>query len=404
MENKENLIEKIRIKYEKIKPHLNEKTLRIWAALEAVSIGRGGITTVSFSTTLSRTTIHQGIRELECENCQDKERIRQTGGGRKKLIETDETLITDLQRIVETSTLGDPESPLLWTSKSTTKIAEELKKQGHKVSQRSVYDLLDSLGYSLQGNKKTKEGSTHEDRDEQFQFISREVKKFQENLQPVISVDAKKKELIGEFKNSGREWQNKGNPVEVNVYDFIDKELGKAAPYGIYDITANKGWVNVGIDHDTSEFAVESIRRWWYGMGKSMYPDATEILITADGGGSNGSRVRLWKYELQKLADEIRCNIQVCHFPPGTSKWNKIEHRMFSYISINWRGKPLTSHEVIINLISNTKTNAGLEIKSVLDKNRYETGKKISDEELELLNIKKLDFHGEWNYILEKRH
>jgi len=403
MKNEEKLIEQIKIKYEKLKPYLNQKTLRIWAAVEAISIGRGGVSAVSSSTSISRTTIYQGIDDLESNDNSDNKRIRQTGGGRKKLIETDDTLIIDLQKIVEASTLGDPESPLLWTSKSTTKIAEELKTMNHKVSQRSVCDLLNSLGYSLQGNKKTKEGSSHEDRDAQFQFISQEIKKFQANVQPVISVDTKKKELIGEFKNNGREWQNKGKPVEVNVYDFIDKKLGKVAPYGIYDISANKGWVNVGIDHDTSEFAVESIRRWWYGMGKLMYPNATEILITADGGGSNGSRVRLWKYELQKLADEIGCNIQVCHFPPGTSKWNKIEHSMFSYISINWRGRPLISHEVVIKLISNTKTSNGLEIKSVLDDNQYETGKKISDKDLKLLNIKKLDFHGEWNYILGKR-
>jgi transposase len=400
-------VEKIKVKYGHLSSYLDEKVLRLWAAVEAQSLGRGGITQVAEATSLSRTTIYVGMSELESGGPGVESRlpgkIRRAGGGRKKLKEKDSSLLQDLDELLEPATRGDPEIPLRWTCKSTTKLAEELTARGHPVSQRTVCDLLDELGYSLQGNRKTKEGSSHPDRDQQFMHISEKVKELQSIGQPVISVDTKKKEMIGEFKNGGQEWEKKGKPVEVNVYDFPDPVLGKAIPYGVYDITANKGWVNVGIDHDTSEFAVESIRRWWREMGSPLYPDAKELLITADGGGSNGSRVRLWKLELQKLADELGMAINVCHFPPGTSKWNKIEHKMFSFISQNWRGRPLITREVVVNLISNTRTKKGLEITAKLDINSYKTGIKVSDEELQKIFIEKDDFHGEWNYKIKPK-
>ncbi|MDP3184896.1 MAG: ISAzo13 family transposase [Anaerolineales bacterium] len=400
-------VEKIKVKYEHLRSHMDEKVLRLWAAVEAQSLGRGGITQVAAATLLSRTTIYVGMSELESGGPGVESRlpgrIRRTGGGRKKLKEKDPSLLQDLDELLEPATRGDPETPLRWTCKSTTKLAEELTARGHPISQRTVCDLLDELGYSLQGNRKTKEGSSHPDRDQQFVHISEKVKELQSIGQPVISVDTKKKEMIGEFKNGGQEWEKKGKPVEVNVYDFPDPILGKAIPYGVYDITANKGWVNVGIDHDTSEFAVESIRRWWREMGSPLYPDAKELLITADGGGSNGSRVRLWKLELQNLADELGMDINVCHFPPGTSKWNKIEHKMFSFISQNWRGRPLITREVVVNLISNTRTKKGLEITAKLDINSYKTGIKVSDQELQKIAIEKDDFHGEWNYKIKPR-
>ncbi len=400
-------VEKIKVKYGHLRSYLDEKVLRLWAAVEAKSLGRGGISQVAEATSLSRTTIYVGISELESGGSVDEARlpgkVRRSGGGRKKLKEKDPFLLQALDELLEPATRGDPETPLRWTCKSTTKLAEELTARGHPVSQRTVCDLLEELGYSLQANRKTKEGSSHPDRDQQFRHISEKVKELQSMGQPVISVDTKKKEIIGEFKNGGQEWEKKGKPVEVNVHDFPDPVLGKAIPYGVYDITANKGWVNVGIDHDTSEFAVESIRRWWREMGSPLYPGAKELLITADGGGSNGSRVRLWKLELQKLADELGMNINVCHFPPGTSKWNKIEHKMFSFISQNWRGRPLITREVIVNLISNTKTNKGLEIKAKLDTNSYKTGIKVSDEEFKEIVIEKDDFHGEWNYKIKPK-
>ncbi len=400
-------VEKIKVKYGYLRSYLDENVLRLWAAVEARSLGRGGITQVAEATSLSRTTIYVGMSELESGGPSVEERlpgkIRRVGGGRKKLKEKDPCLLQDLDELLEPATRGDPETPLRWTCKSTTKLAEELTARGHPVSQRTVCDLLAELGYSLQSNRKAKEGSSHPDRDQQFIHISEKVKEFQFIGQPVISVDAKKKEIIGEYKNNGQEWEKKGKPVEVNVYDFPDPVLGKAIPYGVYDITANKGWVNVGIDHDTSEFAVESIRRWWREMGSLLYPAAKELLITADGGGSNGSRVRLWKLELQKLADELCMTINVCHFPPGTSKWNKIEHKMFSFISQNWRGRPLITREVVVNLISNTRTKKGLEITAKLDINSYKTGIKVSDDELKKIAIDKDDFHGEWNYKIKPK-
>lgn len=394
-------------KFSQISPYLNEKALRIWAAIEALSIGRGGITFVSKATGIARSTIHIGISELERTNDNDEEsgkvitkceRIRRVGGGRKTIVENDSTLKKDLELLVESATRGDPESPLKWTSKSTYKLADELNVMGHKVSQRTVYTLLESMEYSMQSNRKIKEGLDNPDRDAQFHYISEKVKQFQSRNQPVISVDTKKKELIGEFKNNGQEWRKKGDPIPTNVHDFPDKELGKVAPYGIYDLTQNKGWVSVGISHDTAEFAVSSIRSWWKEMGQEAYPNATELLITADGGGSNGSRVGLWKKELRKLSDELGLEINVCHFPPGTSKWNKIEHKMFCHITKNWRGRPLISYETVVNLIANTTTKTGLSIKAKLDTKQYEKGMKVTKIELENLGIIKDDFHGEWNY------
>ncbi len=397
---KEENIQTIKSKFEGLSHFLNEKSLRMWAAVESQSLGHGGVSMVSKATGLSRTTIHAGMNELNRKeiNSGSKQRLRKIGGGRKKLTEKTPEIIQHLEALVEPVTRGDPESSLRWTCKSTAILAEELQKRGFSISQRKVWGLLSDLGYSLQSNKKTKEGDDHPDRDMQFFFIYEKIKKFQKACLPVISVDTKKKELIGEYKNNGREWQPKGQPIEVNGHDFPDKELGKVAPYGVYDITANKGWVSVGIDHDTAEFAVASIRRWWREMGQIDYMGVKDILITADCGGSNGYRVRLWKSELQKLANELNIRLHVSHLPPGTSKWNKIEHRMFSYISKNWRGKPLTSREVVVNLISNTKTKTGLEIKAGLDANNYQKGIKISDKEFESILVEKDKFHGDWNY------
>lgn len=359
------------------------------------------------ATGLSRTTIYQAISELNQQNRDLDGRvlgaIRQPGGGRKPLRQADPQLVKDLQKLVESSTRGDPQSPLLWTSKSTTKLAEELQEMGHAVSQSSVWRLLNAMDYSLQANRKVHEGDNEPERDEQFLHIAKRVKQFQGHHQPVISVDAKKKELLGEYKNQGKEWHSKGNPIEVNVYDFVDEKRGKALPYGVYDLYLNQGWVNVGIDHDTAQFAVESIRRWWCEMGCPLYPHAQQLLITADCGGSNGYRVRLWKLELQHLADETGLEIEVCHFPPGTSKWNKIEHQMFCHISQNWRGRPLTSRQVVINLINHTQTKQGLRIQAKLDKHHYKTKIKVNEEEFNAISIERDLFHGEWNYRIKPR-
>ncbi|MDP1609522.1 MAG: ISAzo13 family transposase [Sulfuritalea sp.] len=397
----------VREKLDLLDPLFDEQTRRLWAAAEAQVIGRSGVSLVARATGLSRTTIHQGIKDLvvlhEANGPERKKRIRAAGGGRKPINEYDPTLRNDLERLVDPVTRGDPESPLRWTCKSTRQLAAALEEQGHVVGRQKVADLLAELGYSLQANRKTKEGSAdHPDRDQQFNYINEQATAFQNQKQPVISVDTKKKELVGEFKNAGQEWQPKGDPVQVQGHDFPDPQLGKANPYGVYDQNANVGWVSVGTDHDTSEFAVESIRRWWNNMGRARYPDATELLITADGGGSNGYRVRLWKVALQRFANETGLRISVCHFPPGTSKWNKIEHRMFSYISMNWRGKPLVSHEVIVNLIGSTTTQSGLTISAELDTNIYPKGIRVSDDELEMVNLTKAAFHGEWNYIIAK--
>jgi transposase len=392
-------------KFSKLQAMMNEKLKRRWAACEALAIGRGGISIVSRATGMSRSTIRKGIREIQEEypglvDHISGKRIRRPGGGRRRLVEHDPTLEEDLRKLVEPATRGEPTSALLWTSKSTRKLAQELKRMGHQVSYRTVARMLQDLGFSLQANRKTREGKQHPDRDAQFEYINKQVKSFQRRGQPVISVDAKKRELVGDFKNSGREWRPKGQPEHVRTHDFRDKELGVAIPYGVYDTTQNNGWVSVGIDHNTAEFAVESIRRWWRQMGSQSYPSATGLLITADAGGSNGSRCRLWKVSLQALANELGIRITVCHFPPGTSKWNKIEHRMFCHITENWRGRPLVSHAVIVNLIGSTTTEAGLTIKAQLDTNRYETGIKVSDEEMRRLNVRKHTFHGDWNYTI----
>ena len=394
----------IEAKYQALSARLDEATLRLWAAVEARSLGRGGVSAVAKAAGLSRTTIHAGLLDLKkalsepVRRTDRSTRIRAEGAGRKTLVSLDETLLRDLDALVEPTTRGDPMSGLRWTCKSTYRLAEELKSTGHQVGQRTVCDLLSQLGYSLQATRKTREGAQHAERDGQFAHIAKTVAQYQATGDPVISVDTKKKELIGEFKNAGREWQPAGSPSLVRVYDFIDPELGKVAPYGVYDLSTNTGWVNVGIDHDTAEFAVQSIRQWWYEMGVSSYARASRLLITADGGGSNGHRVRLWRMELQKLANELGLPIELCHFPPGTSKWNKIEHRMFCHITQNWRGRPLVSREVVVNLIANTTSRQGLRIQAAIDENSYAKGIKITDAQLASLSIERLEFHGEWNY------
>jgi transposase len=397
-------IDTIKAKYDRLQLVLNERSLRIWCATEAHAIGYGGVTAVHRATRVSRITITNGLKELRQDTSLDSSRIRKPGGGRKKLTDTREGLLESLDKLIEPATRGDPENPLRWSSKSTTKLAEELTKEGYNISQKSVYNLLKDQNYSLKSNKKTKEGKEdHPDRDAQFQHINKKTKEFQKNKNPVLSVDTKKKENIGNFKNQGREWMPRGEWEEVNTHDFPDKTLGKAAPYGIYDMTRNEGWVNVGISHDTAEFAVNSIRTWWNNMGKELYKNCTEIMVTADCGGSNSYKTKLWKFELQKFADEIGKSITICHFPPGTSKWNKIEHRMFSHISQNWRGKPLVSLETIVELIGNTTTTTGLKIQTSVDKNHYEKGRKISDEDFESINIRRSKFQGNWNYTIRPR-
>jgi hypothetical protein len=398
-------MEAVRTKYQLLQPLMTERLRRQWAACEAQTLGRGGVTLVAQATGLSRTTIWAGRKELQRRARQPRddlapERVRAPGGGRHLIEDDDPTLRTALLALVEASTRGDPQSPLCWTSKSTRKLAEELAAQGHAISHQTVAALLTDWGYSLQANRKTKEGHDHPDRDAQFEYIAQQVRAFQAEGQPVISVDAKKKELIGDFRNPGREWHRRGHPEEVRAKDFKDKELGKAIPEGVYDLSRNEGWVSVGVDHDTAEFAVASIRRWWEEMGSAVYPRARRLLITADAGGSNGYRTRLWKVELQGLADALGLRITVCHFPPGTSKWNKIEHRMFCYITKNWRGKPLRSRGIIVNLIGNTTTKAGLQIQAELDTNTYRTGIKVSAEELAAVRLEKASFHGEWNYTI----
>jgi hypothetical protein len=398
----------IRSKYTSPESVLDERARRLWAATEARAIGRGGISRVAEATGLSRITIKAGLTELglpvaPTDREAARQRVRRPGGGRKALVEHDPDLLRDLEALVDPVTRGDPMSPLRWTCKSAAKLAAELRARGHTASERSVNRPLHVLGYSLRSNRKTIEGKGHPDRDAQFQHINRRVKAFQRQGQPVVSVDAKKKELVGRFRNGGREWQPKGQPEEVEVYDFVKEDLGKALPYGIYDQTADTGWVSVGVDRDTAEFAVETLRRWWRNMGRQVYPKAERLLVTADGGGSNGTRCRLWKVELQGLADETGLRISVCHFPPGTSKWNEIEHRMFCHITENWRGRPLVSREVVVNLIGHTTTRTGLAIRSELDEGNYPTGRKVSDEQMEGLSIKRDKFHGEWNYSIIPR-
>jgi transposase len=401
-----NEIDNIKARFDLLKDYFDEKTKRLFCAAEAQILGRGGIAKVIKATKVAKGTIRRGIKDLQDTTKDTKEKIkkvRKSGGGRKKAIDKNPKLEKALLELVEPTVRGEPQSSLLWTTKSLRNLSNELKEKGFKASHTVVGDILKANKFSLQANCKTDEGSSHIDRDAQFNHIHNKVKEFQKVNNPVISIDAKKKELIGNFKNNGQEWHSKANPAEVNVYDFPSCADGKITPYGIYDITNNLGWVNVGIDKDTSEFAVQSIRNWWNKMGKELYDNATELLINADGGGSNGSRVRLWKKELQTLSSEIGLKITVCHFPPGTSKWNKIEHRLFSYISKNWRGRPLTSHEVAVNLIGSTTTKTGLKVSCELDENKYETGKKISDEEFNKINIIRDEFHGNWNYTILPR-
>jgi len=389
-------------KYKTILPFLDERQRRLVVAGDAMLLGRGNVVRVANASGLSRPTIYKGMQEIH-SGCRPDGRTRGPGGGRKKIVRRQPRVLRDLERLVDPGTRGDPMSPLRWTCKSTRRLAEELGQKGCPVSHTVVAEMLHALGYSLQANVKTIEGNEHPDRDAQFRYISREVQTYLAEGQPVISVDTKKKELVGPYKNGGRTWRRKGEPEPTRCHDFEDKTLGKVAPYGIYDMGKDQGWVNVGCDADTAAFAVESIRRWWQQMGRHCYPRARKLLITADSGGSNGCRTRLWKVELQKLADQVGKDITVCHFPPGTSKWNKIEHRLFSHISMNWRGRPLVSHEVVLNLISSTTTRTGLRVRARLDRNRYPTKIKVTDEELAQVRLKPHTFHGDWNYTIQNR-
>jgi len=399
----------VKLKWDSLNPILDERARRIWAATEAVAIGHSGISLVAEATGLSRTTIHAGVNDLRAIQQGDVPalvkdgRLRTSGSGRKRLSVNDPSLIADLEILVDPVTKGDPMSPLRWTSKSTAHLTQALQQRGHKISARTVAGMLIEQGYSLQANRKSKEAEIHPDRDKQFAHINEQARGFQKDGQPVISVDTKKKELIGEYKNGGHEWQPKGKPEHVSDHDFPDPDVPKAVPYGIYDIGANLGWVSVGSDHDTPEFAVHSIRTWWEQMGHPMYPKATRLLVTADCGGSNSYRSRAWKLHLQQLADDTNLEISVCHFPPGTSKWNKIEHRMFCHITQNWRGRPLVSLEVVVSLIGAVTTRKGLRIRVGLDPGKYELGTKVTDQELAQIQLRKSDFQGAWNYSILPR-
>lgn len=399
------VVERTRRKFQALTVVMDERMRRQWAAAEAIELGWGGISAVTHATGISRTTILAGVRDLKAQEggAVPGPGIRRPGGGRKSLLQTDTGLWDALDALVEPTTRGHPQTPLRWTCKSTRQLAEELTRQNHPVSDRTVACLLYAAGYSLQANRKTREGKDHPDRNAQFEYINQQVVRVQKRGQPVVSVDTKKKELLGDFKNPGQEWRPKGDPQKVRVHDFKDKKLGKAIPYGVYDVTNNQGWVSVGIDHDTAYFAANSIRRWYEDMGSKRFPRAKELMITADGGGSNSYRSRLWKVALQGLADQLELQLKVCHFPPGTSKWNKIEHRLFSYITSNWRGQPLVSHEAIVNLIASTTTKAGLLVRAALDTNVYETGIKVSKEAMACLRLTPCDFHGEWNYTIAPR-
>jgi transposase len=402
---KMDLEETVRLKFSKLKDVLGEKQKRLWAAVEAESLGHSGVSIVQRATGLSRQTIHTGIKELKNGIPADEAlRMRRSGGGRKTIDEIDPQIKDLLKKLVEDDTRGDPMRTLLWTNKSTSHLAKALSSQGHQISDRTVARLLNELGYSLQTNQKALEGIKSEERNSQFEYINERVKEFQENAQPVISIDTKKKELVGNFKNSGQEWRPKGNPRKVNVHDFAEAgNRNKAIPYGIYDITWNTGWVNVGTDHDTAEFAVESIKKWWEKMGVELYPKADRLMITCDSGGSNSSRGLLWKSELQKLADITGLEITVCHLPPGTSKWNKIEHKLFCHITKNWKAKPLTSYETIVNLISHTTTKKGLKVQAELDDRKYEIGKKPPKKEIASLLLVRHEINPRWNYTLSPR-
>jgi DDE family transposase len=393
----------LRRKYVGLERELTERSRRVWAATEALAIGRGGIALVERATGVSRSTISRGIRELESGESVEPGRTRRSGGGRKRTVEKDGKLWIDLEGLVEPSASGDPMSSLRWTSKSVRHLSEELQAMGHDVSHRLVADLLHASGYSLQANRKTREGTRHPDRDAQFRYINDAVRRFQKRRQPVVSVNTKKKELVGDFKNWGREWRRKGDPEPVRVHDFLIPEQGKAIPYGVYDLNRNEGWVTVGIDHDTASFAVNAIRRWWNLMGRPAYPGATSVLITADAGGSNGPRLRLWKWELQRFANRTGLSITICHFPPGTSKWNKIEHRLFLHIAMNRRGKPLISLAAIVNLIGSTRTGAGLRVRSEIDRNSYPMGVVVTADQMSQVQLQPHRFHGEWNYTIRPK-
>ncbi|SVB62204.1 uncharacterized protein METZ01_LOCUS215058, partial [marine metagenome] len=393
-------LDALRTKYEMLIPILTERSRRLWAATEAMSLGHGGIALVVRATGISRSTISRGIRELRSGEPLDPERIRHPGAGRKRAIDKDPTLLRDLEALLEATTAGMPDAPMRWTSKSVRKLAFELQSMGHSASHTLVSDLLREQGYTLQANKKAREGTQHLDRDAQFQYLNEQVTRYQKQGNPVISVDTKKKELIGDFKNPGREWRPKGSPERVRVHDFIIPEQGKAVPYGVYDLSRDEGWVSVGIDHDTASFSVNAIRSWWQRMGRPVYGGVSRLLMTADAGGSNSPRTRLWKWELQKFANRTGLSITVCHYPPGTSKWNKIEHRLFSNIAKNWRGKPLVSLSTIVSLIGSTTTQAGLRVRSEIDKRSYPKGVTVSDQQMDQVSLKRHDFHGDWNYTI----
>jgi hypothetical protein len=398
--------ERIRRTYQSLLPEMDERMRRQWAAAGARELGWGGVTAVSRATGLSRVTITAGLAELELpadERASEAARVRRSGGGRRALTDGDPQLLAALEALIEPVTRGDPESPLRWTCKSTRRLADELTQEGHPISRGTVAALLHAAGYSLQANCKTREGSSHEHRDAQFRYIDRLVRDRLRGGQPAVSVDTKKKELLGDFRNNGREWMPQGQPEKVRVHDFQDKKLGKVIPYGVYDILNDQGWVSVGVDHDTAQFAANSIRHWWTRMGTRRFPRAGELLITADGGGSNGSRSRLWKVCLQGLADDLGMRLIVCHFPPGTSKWNKIEHRLFSFITQNWRGRPLVDRQTVVSLIASTTTRRGLIVEAALDTNQYETAIKVSDAELGRVKLTRHRFHGEWNYTIKPR-
>jgi len=397
---------RIRREYEVLDPEMDERMRRQWAAAEARGLGYGGVTAVSRATGLSRTTIAAGLAELDLtpyRRACEAARVRRPGGGRRPLTEADPELLSALEALIEPTTRGDPQSPLRWTCKSTRRLAGELTRSGHPVSRGTVAALLHEAGYSLQADRKTREGGWHPDRDAQFRYIDSMVRGRLRAQRPAISVDTKKKELVGDFKNNGREWHPEGRPPEVRVHDFVDKTLGKVIPYGVYDILNDQGWVGVGVDHDTARFATHTIRSWWTGMGCRQFRRAGDLLITADGGGSNGSRCRLWKVCLQQLADELGLGLTVCHFPPGTSKWNKIEHRLFSFITQNWRGRPLDSRQTVVNLIAGTTTSTGLVVRAALDTNRYDIAVKVTDAELDAVRMTRHAFHGDWNYTIKPR-
>ena len=393
-------VETLQTKYEALAPALTERSRRLWAATEALALGHGGVVLVARATGMARSTISRGIHQLQSGETLSPDRSRRSGGGRKRTIDKDIALLADLDALLEPTTAGLPDAPLRWTSKSTRKLAAELQAMGHRASHTLVAELLHGLGYTLQANRKSREGTQHPDRDAQFQYLNEQVQAWQKRGEPVISVDTKKKELVGDFKNPGREWRPEGTPERVRVHDFIVPEQGKAIPYGVYDLTRDEGWVSVGIDHDTASFAMNAIRSWWQKMGRPVYGGVNRLLVTADAGGSNGAKTRLWKWELQQFANRTGLTITVCHYPPGTSKWNRIEHRLFSHIAMNWRGKALTSLATIVSLIGATTTTKGLRVRSQIDKRSYPKGVTVTADQMDQIRLQRHDFHGDWNYTI----